>query len=601
VDTLACFGRVWAVDFEFHAPAGHRPQPLCLVARELRSGRLVRNWLTENPPAVPPYGIGPTDLFIAFYASAELGCHLALGWPMPARILDLSAEFRCLTAGLTLPHGRALLGALAYFGLDAMTAEEKDSLRALAIRGGSYTEAERQDLLDYCQADVDALARLLPTMLPTVDLPRALFRGRYTTAAARMEWTGVPLDTRTLAQLRNHWPEIQGRLITEVDRDYGVYEGTTFKARRWAEYLGRHGIPWPRLDSGKLALDDDTFKEMARIYPAEVGPIRDLRYTLGQLRLNDLAVGPDGRNRVMLSLFGSKTSRNQPSNSKFIFGPAIWLRSLVKPGPGRAVAYVDWSAQELGVAAYLSGDPAMQEAYRSGDPYLFLARQVGAVPAWATKESHAEVREVFKVVSLGVLYGLTAEGAARKLDVPPCLGRELLNYHRDTFPRFWQWSELVEMRAMLLNRQRTVFGWTLHVPEGLRPGTTRAFANPRTYRNFYMQAHGAEMMRLACMMATEEGIEVCCPVHDALLVEGPSRLIGDVVLRTKQVMEQASELVMPGFRLRTDEKEVSYPRRYRDKRGKKMWGRVRGILSDLRAGDRDIGVIIPASRMSRSS
>src|SRR5262249_31477835 len=157
----------------------------------------------------------------------------------------------------------------------------------------------------------------------------------------------------------------------------------------WAGYLARKGIPWPRLASGALALDDDTFREMARAYPAEVGPIRELRYTLSQLRLNGLAGGGGGRNRLLLSAFAARTGRTQPSNPRFIFGPSTWLRSLIRPGPGRAVAYVDWSAQELGIAAALSGDGAMQEAYLSGDPYLWLARRVGAVPPDATKKTHA--------------------------------------------------------------------------------------------------------------------------------------------------------------------------------------------------------------------
>ena len=70
----------------------------------------------------------------------------------------------------------------------------------------------------------------------------------------------------------------------------------------------------------------------------------------------------------MLSPFRAKTGRNQPSNSQFIFGPSTWLRGLIKPEPGRAVAYVDWSQQEFGIAASLSGDAAMMDAYRIGRP-----------------------------------------------------------------------------------------------------------------------------------------------------------------------------------------------------------------------------------------
>jgi DNA polymerase I len=75
------------------------------------------------------------------------------------------------------------------------------------------------------------------------------------------------------------------------------------------------------------------------------------------MRLSDLAVGSDGRNRTLLSAFRARTGRNQPSNTKFIFGPAVWLRGLIKPPPGHGIAYVDWSQQEFGIAAALSGDP----------------------------------------------------------------------------------------------------------------------------------------------------------------------------------------------------------------------------------------------------
>jgi len=94
---------------------------------------------------------------------------------------------------------------------------------------------------------------------------------------------------------------------------------------------------------------------MAKVYPA-ISPLRELRSTLSDLRLSDLAVGHDGRNRTMLSAFRARTGRNQPSNSKFIFGPSVWLRGLIKPPPGYAVAYIDWAKQEVGIAAALSGD-----------------------------------------------------------------------------------------------------------------------------------------------------------------------------------------------------------------------------------------------------
>ena len=124
-------------------------------------------------------------------------------------------------------------------------------------------------------------------------------------------------------------------MIADIDADYGVYDGRTFKEDRFEQFLIRHGIPWERLESGRLCLDDDTFREMAKAYPI-ISPLRELRHALSEMRLNDLAVGEDGRNRTPLWAFGSRTGRNQPSNTKFIFGPSVWLRGLIKPPPGHA-------------------------------------------------------------------------------------------------------------------------------------------------------------------------------------------------------------------------------------------------------------------------
>jgi hypothetical protein len=378
-DLLAPYREIWLCDFEFTAPPGERPTPRCMVAREFRTGRTLRLWQGEFAE-LPPFSIGPDSLFVAYYVSAEFNCSLSLGWPMPVNVLDLYAEFRNLTSGLTVPCGYGQLGALSWFGLDGLAAVEKDTMRQLAQRGEPYTVDERRALLDYCESDVDALARLLPAMVPHIDLPRAILRGRYMVAVARMEWTGIPIDTRALATLRSNWAAIQERLIERIDAGRGIYSGRAFKKDRFAHWLIEQGIPWPRLVSGALDLSDDCFREMSRAYPDKVSPIRELRTALSQLRLESLAVGSDGRNRRMLSPFRSRTGRNQPSNSANIFGPSTWLRGLIRPEPGKALAYVDWEQQEFGIAAALSGDRAMMDAYRSGDPYLTFAKQAGAVP-----------------------------------------------------------------------------------------------------------------------------------------------------------------------------------------------------------------------------
>jgi DNA polymerase I len=560
---LDAFREVVAVDFEFVATAGNRPIPVCFVAHELRSGRRFRVWRDQFGPA-PPYATGSDVLFVAYYASAELGCYRALGWPIPERILDLFTEFRARTNGLDTPAGNSLLGALSYFGLDGMGAVEKDDMRALILRGPPWTEDERTAILRYCEGDVEVLERLLPAVLPKLDLPRALLRGRYMVAAAAMEHVGTPIDVPMLKLFRERWSDIQDQLISEIDAGYGVFDGHTFKAERFAAWLVANNIPWPLLESGNLDLSDDTFRQQARAYPV-VSPLRELRSSLSDLRLNDLAVGDDARNRTILSAFRSRTGRNQPSNAKFIFGPSVWLRGLIKPPPGYAVAYIDWSQQEIGIAAALSGDPALQAAYRSGDCYLAFAKQANAVPQDATKATHGAQRELFKQCMLAVQYGMEWPSLALRIAQPGIMARDLLRAHHQTYRRFWEWSDAALDQAMLLGVIYTVFGWPVHVGER---------ANPRSLRNFPMQANGAEMLRIACCLAIERGVEVCAPVHDAVLICASFDRLDADIATMRAAMAEASRAVLAGFELATDVEVVRLPDRYMDPRGVGMWNRV---------------------------
>jgi DNA polymerase I-like protein with 3'-5' exonuclease and polymerase domains len=245
------------------------------------------------------------------------------------------------------------------------------------------------------------------------------------------------------------------------------------------------------------------------------------------------------------------------------------MRGLIKPPPGMSVAYLDWSQQEFGIAAVLSGDIVMQEAYRSGDPYLALAKQSGAVPLDATKASHPAERERFKACVLAVQYGMGAESLALRINQSKAHAQALLNLHRRTYPKFWGWSDSLAEHFALGGTLRTTFGWPLNPhPE----------PNLRSVRNFPMQAAGAEMLRIACILLADAGIRVCAPVHDAVLIETPTEELEATVQAAQDIMRQASETVLSGFALRSDAGVVSYPHRYMDPRGRKMWEKVAELL-----------------------
>jgi DNA polymerase-1 len=125
---LSRFEEIWTGDFEFISKDGERPDVVCLAARELRSGQTIRLW-RDQLGAATPYRTDVNVLFVCFAATAECACHLALGWPLPANILDLSPVFRCVANGRLVPLGKGLLRALAYFGLDSIGTTRKEAMR----------------------------------------------------------------------------------------------------------------------------------------------------------------------------------------------------------------------------------------------------------------------------------------------------------------------------------------------------------------------------------------------------------------------------------------------------------------------------------------
>ena len=111
------FRELWCVDFEFRSDPGERPWVVCMVAQELISGRQIRMWRDELLALKKaPFNTGPDVALVAYYASAELGCFLELGWPLPANVIDLFAEHRVETNGQKLLVRKRPCSALSPFG-----------------------------------------------------------------------------------------------------------------------------------------------------------------------------------------------------------------------------------------------------------------------------------------------------------------------------------------------------------------------------------------------------------------------------------------------------------------------------------------------------
>ena len=219
----------------------------------------------------------------------------------------------------------------------------------------------------------------------------------------------------------------------------------------------------------------------------------------------------------------------------------------------------------MGIAASLSGDPAMMSDYRTGDPYLAFGKNAEILPPDATEESHGAQRDALKACVLGLQYGMGEETLAERIGKPRIVARELIRAHQQRYRKFWDMADNAIAIIMDHRPIQTVGGWPLQVCSD---------PNPNSVMNFPMQANGAEMLRLACSMATERGIEVHAPVHDAVLIGSSIENIERDTKTMQEIMEEASRAVLGGFNIPTEAKIVRYPDRYMDKRGVVMWDRV---------------------------
>ena len=571
------FREIWATDTEFKPEGridGGKTYPLCLVGRELRSGRIVRVWRDELLRMTrAPFDTGPDSAMVAYFASAEIGCFISLGWPMPRNVVDLYVEHRWRNNGGKRDKVRKLVDIMRDHGLPFMSELHKEEMRNKILGQDDYSTDDRLAITNYCSEDTEALDPLYRRSERWIDFPRALLRGRYMIAASRVEQNGIPTDTAWWNRLVEHREAILKRYVAEADKPYGVYgDGLSWSDKRFKAYLNRRGIPWRFTEiAGRPVLDDDFLTTMARAHP-ELDGLRQIRNTIKALQKPELAIGIDGRNRTPVAPVGAVTGRNTPKAGRHLFGPTRWLRCMIKPPIGSALAYVDWVAQEIAIAAALSQDAAMLADYASADPYIAFAKATGLAPPGANKTTHKALRDKIKVLFLASNYGMGAESFATQAGISVAEARELLELHKSRYRVYWRWLQRVVERADLTSHIHTPLGWRMNVLDETRE---------TTLRNWMMQAVGAELMRLAAIELTETGVRVCAIVHDAFLIEAPLTEIEEVSAYAERVMRRASEELL-GITIRTESALTRYPGRFIDpKGGHDMWVKVDGWLREI--------------------
>jgi DNA polymerase I len=590
------FTSVVVCDFEYEIADGDLPNVLCMVAHVLNENlqhvRTIRMWRGEFS-SVPPFDTGPDALFVAYSAWAELTCFLTLGWRFPEHVFDLHTAYLA-ASNILLPHNpdevrkrprKRLSDACRAYGIAGWEQIDKEVI-ARDIGETRWRDHGQEAVFNYCEEDVRASALLLGMQLcgrvglPPADIPLVLHWSNYSAkAVARIQAGGMPIDAPLWNLVQENKAAVIGALLRQFDPSYGsdspIYTpGGEFSYERLESWLASAGVvAWPRLESGRLDIDGDAFRLMYHV-PGIEG-LHALRDSLGVIVRARLPIGRDGRNRPSLFPFCTATGRN--AHAKSLYNAHASVRSFMVFPEDTIGVYLDWRTQEIGIAAALSGDEALMADYREGDVYYGLAKLCGLTDGLDLKQWKAQrpaVRQRMKPLQLGINYGMGVPSLAKGLDRHPLIASTLIERHKCTYPRFWQWRHDQVQTAMLTRRMETVFGWPLHLSSS---------PNKRTLYNFPMQGNGAEMLRLAAWRLCEAGIVPSMLIHDGILIEARNE---EEIKHAIGIMTATGRDVCDGFEIGVDiDQRLERGTRYRDKRpvAQKMWQTIMDVLRGIGA------------------
>ncbi len=595
------FANIVVCDFEYEAADGELPNVLCMVAyvldENVRHVRTVRMWRGEFG-AAPPFDIGDDTLFVAYSAWAEMTCFMTLGWRFPTHIFDQQTAYLA-ASNILLPYNpdetrkrerKRLSDACRVYGIEGWERIDKEKI-AKDIGEGRWRDHGQPAVYEYCEEDVRASTLLLleqlrgrpsrPYGFEPADVERVLHWSNYSAKAiAQIQARGMPIDMRLWNLVQEYKAAVVRRLIERFDpssgSEYPIYspegEWSYVGIERW---LASNGVAWPRKDSGRLDLEGDTFKLMYHVPGIE--RLHALRDSLGVIVKAKLPIGRDGRNRPSLFPFCTATGRNAHRSS--LYNAHAGVRSfMVYPADVTGV-YFDWRTQEIGIAAACSGDQALIDAYQGGDVYHALALMCGLTgdhdPVhWKKQAENQEVRQRMKALQLGVNYGMGVVSLARGLDRHPLIASTIIEQHKRTYPRFWEWRNNMVECAMLDRKIETMFGWTLYLSSS---------PNKKTLYNFPMQGGGAEMLRLAAWRLCEANIVPNMLIHDGILIEAQNE---EQIKQTKEIMLTAGCETCNGLEIGVDiDQRLDHGKRYVDKRkaAKDMWRTMMEVLQEVGA------------------
>ena len=224
------------------------------------------------------------------------------------------------------------------------------------------------------------------------------------------------------------------------------------------------------------------------------------------------------------------------------------VRQAFIASPNCSMLAADYSQIELRIMAHLSGDKGLLDAFNKGlDVHKATAAEVFSVNL---AEVSQDQRRKAKAINFGLIYGMSAFGLAKQLDIGRHDAQNYIDKYFDRYPGVLSYMENTRASAFEMGYVETLFGRRLHLPEINSSNGMRRQAAERTAINAPMQGTAADIIKIAMLnvnawLKENASIKMIMQVHDELVFEVPTKDLDYAKENINRLMANAAELAIP--------------------------------------------------------
>lgn len=218
--------------------------------------------------------------------------------------------------------------------------------------------------------------------------------------------------------------------------------------------------------------------------------------------------------------------------------------------PEHKIVAIDYSQIELRIMAHLSDDPGLVKAFSEGkDVHKATAAEIFAVPL---DEVTSDQRRSAKAVNFGLIYGMSAFGLAKQLNVPRHTAQAYMDKYFERYPNVSQYMEDTRQKATETGYVETLFGRRLYLPDINAKNGMRKKAAERAAINAPMQGTAADIIKKAMLDVdawiqeqNDPRIKMTMQVHDELIFEIHQDIVEATTATLVEVMNNAITMSVP--------------------------------------------------------